>query len=261
MTRADYFSTEEKGRYFSNSQWNSFLTCEAATMAEIKGEYERPDKKAYKYGRVFEDIFQRGKTEEDGIYKKDGSLYAEFADIPADVARVKADKFFTWIADGGAQVKITGTIAGEPWKGLCDWLNHGRKCIVDLKTCADFVDEWASVNGRNVKVPWYDRYFRQMAIYQELVRQATGEAYEVFLAAVTKESPVNFDVINMTIPDRLQMELRLIESQSFRIASVKAGNEKPIRCGSCEYCRITKKLEGATMAKNIYQINTMEGQI
>lgn len=41
ITNENYFSPENQMKYMGSSQYKSFMECEAATMAEIKGEHVR----------------------------------------------------------------------------------------------------------------------------------------------------------------------------------------------------------------------------
>ena len=40
LTAENYFDRKNQEKYFSASQFKAFRKCEAAAMAEIKGEYE-----------------------------------------------------------------------------------------------------------------------------------------------------------------------------------------------------------------------------
>jgi len=41
LTAENYFSQENNMKYMGASQFKSFMNCEAAALAEIKGEFER----------------------------------------------------------------------------------------------------------------------------------------------------------------------------------------------------------------------------
>ena len=41
LTADNYFSKEADMEYMSNSQFKSFMRCQAAAMAELNGEYQR----------------------------------------------------------------------------------------------------------------------------------------------------------------------------------------------------------------------------
>ena len=50
LTAANYYSTEANQAYFSASQIKSFCSCEARALAEINGEYVRPETTALLVG-------------------------------------------------------------------------------------------------------------------------------------------------------------------------------------------------------------------
>lgn len=67
-------------------------------------------------------------------------------------------------------------------KGKLDLLNTKRKRYTDLKTTGNIDTVLLKELIFDGYINPYHKYVRQMAIYQELIRQATGETYEMELA-------------------------------------------------------------------------------
>ena len=57
LTSANYYSNQANLEYFSVSQYKSFLECEAKALAEIDGEYKRPETKALLMGSYVDAYF------------------------------------------------------------------------------------------------------------------------------------------------------------------------------------------------------------
>jgi hypothetical protein len=70
-----------------------------------------------------------------------------------------------------------------------DWFNP-EKGIVDLKTCADLRSFENDAKKFN--------YIRQMAFYQQILKQVTGELFPVFLIAIEKQEPYACGVWSIT---------------------------------------------------------------
>ena len=58
LTADNYFSTEMSQRYFSVSQYKTFLDCPARAMAEIRGEYKQPMTTALLVGSYVDAYFE-----------------------------------------------------------------------------------------------------------------------------------------------------------------------------------------------------------
>ena len=119
------------------------------------------------------------------------------------------------------------------WKIKIDSLLPDK--IVDLK-CMRSLEP---VMGVSFIRHW--KYDLQLAIYQEIYYLATGKRLETFIAACTKETVPNLEIIR--IPQwRLDECLEETRKQMPHILAVKNKNYPACRCGVCEYCRRTKKL-------------------
>lgn len=243
LTAGNYHSTEMNKRYWSASQLKSFLDCPARTMAELNGEWERPKSDALLVGSYVDAAFESKKAFElfgnqhPEIFKRDGSLKAEFVKAQQMVERAKSDKVFTDFMKGRHQTIKTATLWGVPFKAKFDVLAENR--IVDLKTVRDFKPLYREGEGR-LNVVDYWRWTLQMALYQKI----EGHKLPCFLAVITKEDPPDLAIIE--IPQaRLDAELDFISTRIELFKGIKDGVLEPERCEHCSYCRATRKLTGA----------------
>lgn len=249
LTSTNYHSTESDKDYMSVSQFKSFIECEAKTMAELNGEYERPTNQAMLVGSythaAFEndDVFNQFIAENNGaIFKKNGSKYADFEQADRMIEAVRSDQLSMFALGGEKEQIFTGELFGVDWKIKVDSINHEYHRFSDLKTTQDLhkryfsekYDGWVSFIEN-----W--GYVLQMAIYRKIIEQNTGQLYTPYIVAVTKENPPNIAVVHFD-ESRFDFEYEYVEIELERIKQVKAGELEPRSCGKCEYCRSTKKL-------------------
>lgn len=246
LNQNNYFSDEANQRYMSSSQYRGFQKCQAATVAELNGEYVRPETSALLAGQ-YVDAYISGEMDEfladnpqlissRGATK--GELKAEYRDLQKIIDRFERDPLFMAYLQGDKQVILTGRIGGVDFKGKVDVLHAER--IVDFKTARDFNDIWDPEEGRRVTFVEFYGYIEQAAIYQELVRQKIGHKRPCFIAAVTKE-PVP-DLAVLSIPDEiLEVKLQEIEHYAAEYDAIKKGAEAD-RCEKCDWCKRTKVL-------------------
>ena len=127
---------------------------------------------------------------------------------------------------------------------------HPGKCIVDLKCVRSFEEIYDHETGAWRHFIDYWGYTTQGAIYQEVVRQNTGERLPFYIAAVTKEKPQP-DLRVYYIPDDvLDDQLDIVKNLSPRFDKIKHGDLIPQRCEKCAYCRFTKVLSEAVNYKD-----------
>lgn len=233
LTNANYYSSVANRKYMSVSQYKQFRKCEAAAMAQLKGEWEQPKTTALLVGSYvdswFEGTLGEFYNENPQICKKDGSLKADYVQAAQIIDRVQQDELFMEYMGGEKQVIRTGKLFGGDWKIKIDSLLPDK--IVDLKVMRSM----ERIMGKSFVEHW--GYDLQMAIYSAI----EGHDLETYLAVVTKQTPSDLEIIH--IPKWRREEL-LWEVQKAlpRILAVKAGHAEPERCGVCEYCRATKRL-------------------
>jgi len=247
LTAENYFSPENQMKFMGSSQFKSFLNeCEAATLAEIKGQYEREKTVALLVGSYVDahyegtldvfsaknpEIFLKGKPE----------LKSEYKHANYIIQRLERDELFSENMSGQKQVIQTGSILGVPFKIKIDSYFPGVK-IVDGKIMKDFKPIWKDGLPLSFVEAW--GYDIQGAIYQEIERQnsESGEQLPFIIAAGTKEKPEP-DLGIFSIPqNHLDYCLGVVMDNVKRFDGIKKGLIEPTRCGHCDYCKSTKKL-------------------
>ena len=98
LTNEDYYSSESNLKYMSVSSYKSFLSCEAMAMAELRGEWKRPKSTALLVGSYvdawFEGTLDEFKAENPEIFKRDGTLKADYIQAEEIIKRVQSDELF-----------------------------------------------------------------------------------------------------------------------------------------------------------------------
>lgn len=244
LDNTTYYTPEANAEYMSCSQFKAFLHCEAAAMAELSGENTREDTTALLTGSYvdsyYEGTLDEFRTAHPELFKKDGSLKAEYQIAERCIERAEADSLFTEYMSGEKQRIFTGEIGGVPYKIKVDSYRE-HLMIVDLKCVRDFEPIWNAETRRKEHFIEYWGYHTQGAIYREIVRQNTGETLPFFIAAVTKEKSPDIDIFS--VPDSvLDEQLELVQLFSPRFDAIKRGKITPQRCGKCAYCKATKVL-------------------
>lgn len=263
LTNSNYFSDEANWQYMSASQFKSFRNCEAAALAELKGEWERKESTALLVGSFidayFSDELAQFCAEHPEIYTAKGDLKSDFDKALKAAYRLEKDKLSRMLLSGRHQVIKTGKIGGVWYKTKIDSLlssaqveaictefpnikrlvPFGGSMIVDLKYIKDFEPIWDDFAMEKVSFINYWGYDIQGAIYQKVDNRSSP----FVVVAVTKEVEPNFDALN--IPDlELSAWIGEIEEKSPRYAAIKRGEIEPVGCGRCAYCRSVKKLTG-----------------
>ena len=243
LNNENYYTREANEVFWSASQIKDFLSCEARAMATIKGEYIPEATQALLIGSYIDayveglQSFARFHDEHPEIYKRDGSLKAEFARAQMMVDRMERDSVFMEYLTGEKQTILTGELWGLPFKAKLDVYRPGER-IVDLKTVKDLEPVYVKGEGR---LAYYDAWNwpLQLAIYQRL----EGHRLPCFLAVVTKEDPPTLDLVE--IPQwRLDAEIEWLSTIMPRLDAIKSGVIEPERCESCAYCRESKIITG-----------------
>lgn len=247
--------------YMSTSQFKSFRKCEAAALSELKGEWGRKDSTALLVGSFVDAYFsgelEQFKADHPEMFKKDGTLKADFEKAQAICERLNRDELSRLLLGGRHQTIKTGKIAGVDYKAKFDSLLNARQVeaickkfpeirslvpfggpmIVDLKCMKDFETVWDEDAGERVSFIEFWGYDTQGAIYQAL----DGRMAPFVIVGATKEAET--DIGAFYIPDEdLAFALSEVEALSPRYAAIKRGEIEPEGCGKCAYCRNTKRL-------------------
>lgn len=234
LTNDNYFSKEADQQYMSVSQYKNFRNCEAMALATVRGEWVRPMTTALLVGSYvdawFEGTLDEFRASHPEMFKKDGTLKADFVNAEEIIKYVQKDDLFMQYMAGEKQVILTKEIFGVPWKIKIDSYHRGDK-IVDLKVMRSM----ERIMGKSFVEHW--GYDLQMTVYAEV----EDNDLETYLAVVTKQDPPDKDVIHIPKWRRVEL-LKEIERDLPRIIGIKEGRIQPQRCGVCEYCRATKML-------------------
>ncbi|MDI9472201.1 MAG: PD-(D/E)XK nuclease-like domain-containing protein [Bacillota bacterium] len=264
LTSENYFSRKVSQIYSGASEFKSFFGtlvrpgCEARALAEFQGKWQREMSTALLVGSYvdahYEGTLDLFKAQHPEIFLKGGGLKAEYRQADEIISFLEQDPKFSQYMSGEKQVIMTGEIEGVPFKIKIDsW--HPGKMIVDLKVMASLTKrEFVRGVGR-VSFVNYWGYDIQGAIYQEIVRQNTGERLPFFIAGASKEKQTNKELIwiddnsldiamewmtsEIVVPSTGEVVTRLK-----RLSQLKSGQANPERCGKCDYCRATKMLTG-----------------
>ena len=240
VNKKNYFSQNNNRKYCGSSQFKSFLKCPAQAMAELNGEWHREESTSLLVGSYvdawFEGTLEQFKAEHPEIFKKDGTLKAEYIKADEIIDRVSKDELFMKYMGGQKQVIRTGEIEGVPFKIKIDSYHKG-KAIVDLKVIKDFQPLWNEERGIRQSFIEYWGYDFQAAIYQAV----EGKELPFYICAVTKEAEPDFEVIQIPQP-WIDDAMAIIKNEIGIIDAYKRGELEAPRCGKCAYCRQTKKL-------------------
>lgn len=248
LTNDNYFSPEANREYWSVSQFKAFNKCEAAGLAEVRGEYQREETDALLIGS-YVDAYFSGPKELDKfisrngdkmISKRGGGLLAKFQHANDIIDRVEADSLMMEYLSGDKQVVMSAELFGVPWKVKLDAYNGER--IVDLKCVRDFEDVFDKGYGWRSWVEFWG-YDIQGAVYQKIEQLVTGrkDPLPFYIVAVTKEKTPDIKIIH--IPQHiLDAALGVVDAKIERFDLIKTGEVEPIRCERCDYCKTTKIL-------------------
>lgn len=263
LTAENYYSPEANWAYMSASQFKAFRKCEAAALAELKGELGKKESTALLVGSYVDAYFsnelEQFTAEHPEIYTKQGTLKADYQKAHDICERLNRDELARLLLSGKHQTIKTGRIAGVWFKTKSDSLLTARQVeaickkfpevrnivpfggamIVDLKCMKDFEDIWDDEQHEKVHFAEYWGYDTQGAIYQKV----DGRMLPFVLVGATKEAAT--DIEAMYIPDEdLAFALSEVEALAPRYDAIKRGEIAPEGCGRCAYCRSMKRLTG-----------------
>lgn len=276
LTEENYYDKESNMRFVSASQYKMFFNpykdcCEAAALAEIRGEYERPVTDSLLIGSYVDEaltgdlskfceehpeIFStRGETK--------GELKSNYKQAEKMLSRAKADALFmSYVVGGKHQVIMTGEIEKVPVKIKIDHVafkNDNPVALVDLKTVKSMYETFY-VKDSGEHLTWVERwhYDVQGAMYQEIYYQNTGIKLPFYLAAISKDKTDNVPHPRLKIIQIPQTKLdeRMVEVKRNigKIQALKKGTMQPVNCGKCDYCADTLPCEVISMDELMLEV-------
>lgn len=279
LNELNYYTPEMNMKYVSVSQYKRFIgnpydndTCEAAALAEAKGEITRPTTPALLIGSyvdaaLTEDL-DKFKAEHPELYssrgESKGCLKAEYRQADEMVARARRDNTFMAYVDGGDhQVIMTGEIEGVPVKIKIDHVAKldGRPvAIVDLKTVRNMHETFRAKDSGEY-MTWVERYNYDLqgAVYQFIYEQNTGMKLPFYIAAISKDKDtagVAHPRLKVIQIPQLKMDERLAEVKANigKVKAIKDGEIEPIHCKHCDYCADTLPCEIISMDELILEV-------
>lgn len=245
LTSSNYFSTDANKSFWSVSSFKAFDKCEASGLAQVSGQYERPETDALLIGSYvdayFTGDFDRFQADhEEQLWTKKGTLRAQYETANKCINAIESQPLMLEYLEGEKQVVRTGNLFGVDWKIKMDVFNGER--IVDLKCVKDFEPLYKEGFG---KMSWieYWGYDLQGAVYQKIeqISSHRAEPLPFYIVAVTKEKTPDIAVIRL--PQHvLDTALKIAESKIDEFDLVKNGEIPPKRCEHCEWCKSTKIL-------------------
>jgi len=251
LTANNYHSPEANQQYMSVSSYKNYLECEAMALASDRGEYKRTQSNECLVGSYLHawnegsEALEEFKANTPDMFSTKGPTKGEpkstflFADQMIDT--LQRDSFCMYMLEGLKEQIITAEMFGTMWKIKIDTLKENDS-IIDLKSTKSIWElQWNAFYKGKVSFLEQYNYFRQMAVYCEVERLASGRATWLapYIVAVSKESPPDKAVIDLKDDERAAHELILVEANLPRILQVKSGEVEPVRCGRCAYCRAT----------------------
>ena len=232
LTESNYFSKEASKIYTGSSEIKSFLSCEAKTLAEFKGEWEEPTSDSILVSSYIDNAISNTldmfKEQNPQIFTQKGELKAQYKIAEKVVEQIKADPMFFKYVSGENQVIMTGEISGVPVKIKIDSY-FKDKAIIDLKAMKDLELIWN--NQTKQREPFllaYD-YILQAALYQEIVRQNTGKQLPFIIAVCTKQEYSERALLSIS-QNELDTKLEFIKGYLPHIKELKEGKVGPTRC-------------------------------
>ena len=242
LTSSNYYTPEANREYWSVSLFKAFDKCEASGLAQVRGQYVRPETDALLIGS-YVDAYFTGDLDEfvgnhaDTMFTKKGTLYAKYERANTCINAIETQPLMLEFLEGEHQKIFTAELFDVPWKIKTDVFQDGKR-IVDLKCVRDFKPIYQDGFGYRSWIEYWG-YDVQGAIYQKVIELNTGKRLPFYIAAVTKETVPDVDIIE--IPQYvLDSAIKVVESKIDRFDLVKMGEIEANRCENCTFCKQTK---------------------
>lgn len=254
LTEQNYHSLEANRLFMSNSQYKDFISCEAMAMAKVNGRWEQAQTDECLVGSYIHawnegsNALEKFKANTSDMFSSRGATKGElkstFLFAKQMIETLENDPFCSYMLEGEKEVIMTAEMFGAFWKIKIDSYKPNDS-IVDLKSTKSIWErQWSTFYNCKVSFIEIYKYFTQFAIYLEVERLAQERENHLapYIVAVSKETPPDKAVIDLSDPGRIKHELMLVEANMPRILAVKSGEVEPEHCGRCAYCRSIKKV-------------------
>ncbi|HFU4464738.1 TPA: PD-(D/E)XK nuclease-like domain-containing protein [Streptococcus suis] len=271
LTQDNYYEDKD---YLSVSRFKQYLECEAKALALDTGKWvDDRDQKPLLFGNYVHSYFESAEAHQKFLEehrsdlfssRKPYGLLSDYKLADKVIATLKTDELFNNLYHGRKddqvekEMIVTGTIAGVPFKGKIDAINHTRGYMVDLKTMKTiYGEEWCQELRRKVPGAIANivnfHYHVQATVYQELLKQMTGRSYRPLIVAVSKENEPDKEIFSLD-EEMLSEGLEFVSERASHIWDVATGKVGPIKCGNCNYCRSKKKLNRIVSIRELLEM-------
>lgn len=196
--------------------------------------------------------------------------YAPFETADKMIAAAEADETIKRFIDmpGENELFMIGDIFGIPWRMKMDKYIRGRRLIIDYKTVANIWEtSYNPAKGeRETFVEAYGYIFRA-AVYSLIecqnafqsdfetqyykLREGDISLPSFMLICISKQDYPDKEIIYLNHKQAYLYELEKLKDKLFNIQMIKEGRKLPKRCGTCDYCRATKRI---TAIKSYYEL-------
>ena len=233
LSKENYYQPDE---YMSVSQYKAFRDCSAKALAIQNGEWKTERTEALLVGSYVDAVLTEPDSLKDfleenakDIYKKNGDVYAYISKANNAIDHIQRQPLAMKYLDGEHQVIMTGEIEGVPVKIRMDTYKPGE-FISDLKYLASLRSPNLFESAIN-----YWGYNIQAAVYQEIVRQNTGERLPFYFVIATKEDPPKV-VVAQIAQYNMDEAFEEVRKNIQYFYDIKTGKKPPVPCGDCDYC-------------------------
>ena len=259
LTPENYHSDEANRTYMSVSQYKTFLACPARWTAQyVEQSWQPRQSDALALGTYFHALVLEPETAE-SVLEAEAEWLLTKGKTPKPTAgttgihtmakRVLVTPDVRKWCEGEHETIHVGTLGGCFWKIKVDTLNLEEGWFSDLKSSASLTrEEYISRLGTRGNFIHAYNYGLQLAVYQEILKQATGKTLQPVIVGVskpTKGSPVP-DMRVFRWDEESMLQTILMEVR-YGVAAVKkqlAAGERGGRCenlnSDCQYCVVSR---------------------
>lgn len=258
LNKSNYFSLQAGKEFMSVSQFKSLVHayggCEYAGVSAINGLYEQPKKIVFLEGSYVHSFNEGPQALEEFKYnnpdmyastgKNKGQLKANFQHCNKMIEVLENDPYVMAALSGKKEVILTAELFGIKWKCMIDSHQPDMGIFADLKALKEMDGKFWNKDAKAYEnfLEHYG-YILQMAVYAEIERIANKRDKWLVphIIVVTKQDPPDHEVLYFD-DEAIQQNLNIVENHIERVKLVKSGQVEPERCGSCAYCRSTKRI-------------------
>ncbi|MEJ6348808.1 PD-(D/E)XK nuclease-like domain-containing protein [Holzapfeliella sp. He02] len=271
LTQENYYQDTS---YMTNSLFKAMKKDEIGTLAKIKGLWNPEENKtALLVGNYVHSYFESKEAHDrfkeanqDDMMTKSGKLKADFKVAEKMIHRLThrydvqvkdwvEDNTFQRFYTGDKEVIVTGQVGGVDFKGKIDCLNLEKGYFVDLKTTRSIREkQWSDELHKKVSFIRNYEYHRQLALYQELIRQTFGKVVQPFIVAVSKESQTDVQVFNFSSEQDKELmseSLEEIKELAPRFRKVLDGEIEPKKLDTSDFVKATRSLSMIMQAEEL----------